>query len=440
MVLGPNSAIAKPSYTSVSDAALKSEIKKMLRIPRRYFREKYLFCLLIFYRPYWDSETSASQLQKSEKEAFLNWRRTLSLFQEEKNVLMTPFERNIEMWRQLWRVLEKSQLVVQIVDARNPLLFFCEDVCTYSKEIDSSKKHILLINKADFLTDTQRTEWANYFKSQNMEYVFYSAVAAMEVVDDIPENKPFLGDISIFGKDDLIELFEKYARDYSDKFFTVGLVGYPNVGKSSTINSLFSSKKVAVAMTPGKTKHYQTLFLTPEICLCDCPGLVFPNFSSSKADLIVNGILPIDQMREYITPCQLVATLVPRNILEHFYGIYLPLSEISAEHGCTLEDTPPSASQLLSAHAVARGFHTSFHGIPDESRSARFILKDFVSVIRQLSLLSSFLIYIRVQFCISIHPLLIKAPTLSLMQITNILVHASNLQIFYLVLLKRIKK
>jgi large subunit GTPase 1 len=41
------------------------------------------------------------------------------------------------------------------------------------------------------------------------------------------------------------------------------MVGYPNVGKSSVINSLLNKKKVAVASQPGKTKHYQTLYLTP---------------------------------------------------------------------------------------------------------------------------------------------------------------------------------
>lgn len=61
------------------------------------------------------------------------------------------------------------------------------------------------------------------------------------------------------------------------------MVGYPNVGKSSVINSLLQKKKVGVASQPGKTKHYQTLFLTPEILLVDCPGLVFPNVASSVA-------------------------------------------------------------------------------------------------------------------------------------------------------------
>lgn len=72
----------------------------------------------------------------------------------------------------------------------------------------------------------------------------------------------------------------------------VGLVGYPNVGKSSTINALFGSKKTAVAATPGKTKHFQTLNITDRLTLCDCPGLVLPRSASSKGDLVAAGRPP----------------------------------------------------------------------------------------------------------------------------------------------------
>lgn len=71
-------------------------------------------------------------------------------------LLLTPYERNLEVWRQLWRVIERSQLIVQIVDARNPLFFRCVDVDRYVKEVDPSKKNLLLINKADLLTYAQR--------------------------------------------------------------------------------------------------------------------------------------------------------------------------------------------------------------------------------------------------------------------------------------------
>jgi large subunit GTPase 1 len=79
---------------------------------------------------------------------------------------MTPFERNLEVWRQLWRVIERSQLVVQIVDARNPLRFRCEDMEQYVHEVEGTegergtgkgqRKSLLLINKADLLTYQQR--------------------------------------------------------------------------------------------------------------------------------------------------------------------------------------------------------------------------------------------------------------------------------------------
>ena len=77
-------------------------------------------------------------------------------------------------------------------------------------------------------------------------------------------------------------------------------VGYPNVGKSSTINAILQTKKVPVSATPGRTKHFQTLYVDKETLLCDCPGLVMPTFVSTKADMVVSGILPIDQMRDFV--------------------------------------------------------------------------------------------------------------------------------------------
>src|SRR5579862_4846145 len=105
----------------------------------------------------------------------------------------------------------------------------------------------------------------------------------------------------------------------------VGLVGYPNVGKSSTINSLLGEKRVSVSSTPGKTKHFQTIHLPSSdddggVILCDCPGLVFPNFASTKAELVCNGVLPIDQLREWTGPAGLLAQRIPREVFEQVYS------------------------------------------------------------------------------------------------------------------------
>ena len=97
----------------------------------------------------------------------------------------------------------------------------------------------------------------------------------------------------------------------------IGFIGYPNVGKSSIINVLMKKKKAGVASMPGRTKHYQTLFLPEElslnipeksICLIDCPGLIFPSFTSSKADMLVNGIYPIDTLNDIYNPIAHVAS------------------------------------------------------------------------------------------------------------------------------------
>ena len=71
------------------------------------------------------------------------------------------------------------------------------------------------------------------------------------------------------------------------------------MGKSSVINALLGKKKVGVASMPGKTKHFQTLKLTEEVTLCDCPGLVFPKIHANKAEMVLNGLYPIDTLKEY---------------------------------------------------------------------------------------------------------------------------------------------
>lgn len=81
------------------------------------------------------------------------------------------------------------------------------------------------------------------------------------------------------------------------------------------------------------------------MCLVDCPGLVFPNFLASKAEMVVNGLLPIDQMRDHVGPVNLVCQRIPRRILERTYGVQLP---VPADH----EDPnrPPNAHELLEAY------------------------------------------------------------------------------------------
>src|SRR4051812_37771681 len=107
----------------------------------------------------------------------------------------------------------------------------------------------------------------------------------------------------VFNRHELLEILGFKARNLKrnpDNRLMVGMVGYPNVGKSSAINVLCGTKRVRVASIPGKTKHFQTLNIGGDICLCDCPGLVFLSVANSKAEMMCCGVLPIDTMKDFI--------------------------------------------------------------------------------------------------------------------------------------------
>ncbi|EDW00418.1 large subunit GTPase 1 homolog [Drosophila grimshawi] len=383
-------------------------------------------------RPKWNKETSAEDLERAENEAFLNWRRDLAMLQENEEILMTPYEKNLEFWRQLWRVVERSDVVVQIVDGRNPLLFRSVDLERYVKEVDSNKMNMILVNKSDLLTLEQRQHWAQYFDCEGIRTAFYSATlveeelkreaeaarqmaespsSALELkqlrdaVEDmqhsldavehtldaieskIQSNPAETADLRLprlpgdknsahlLSRTELIDFLRHIfvGPRHTAQHVTIGMVGYPNVGKSSTINSLMTVKKVSVSATPGKTKRFQTLFLDDDILLCDCPGLVMPSFVLTKADMLLNGILPIDQMRDHVPAVNLLCERIPRHILEDKYGIVIA-KPMEGED----QERPPFAEELLLAYGYNRGFMTS-NGQPDQARSARYVLKDYVN-------------------------------------------------------------
>ena len=70
----------------------------------------------------------------------MNWRRRLALIQDSDLLLLTPFEKNLEVWRQLWRVVELAEVVVQIVDATKPFIFHMFDLFAYCKEVSPNQK------------------------------------------------------------------------------------------------------------------------------------------------------------------------------------------------------------------------------------------------------------------------------------------------------------
>ena len=161
-------------------------------------------------RPKWDHTTTPEQLDQNEKEAFLEWRRAIAIKEEQimasksiasgsaNEVSVTPFEKNLQVWRQLWRVLERSDCIVLVVDGRNPLFYISMDLRTYVEE-ELGKSLIVVVNKCDYLTEKQRFMWHEHFLSLNaLEHVFFSAVAEQKVLDEVAKtgDDNFLGAVA----------------------------------------------------------------------------------------------------------------------------------------------------------------------------------------------------------------------------------------------------
>lgn len=111
--------------------------RHLLRVPRR---------------PTFTKQTTADQLHQAELTAFYQWREALAELEENRTVAVSPFEKNLEYWRQLWRVVEYSDVVFQIVDARNPLMFYSSDLAQYVQEVARRfKRSLVILNKADLV-------------------------------------------------------------------------------------------------------------------------------------------------------------------------------------------------------------------------------------------------------------------------------------------------
>ena len=380
MPINESSNIIMNNILKNSDLKISNEVQ-FLSIPKK---------------PKYKKGMKKDEYIKMEKESFLAWRKALAE-EEMKNInkAITPYEKNIEVWKQLWMTVEKGEILFQIVDGRNPLYYRCPDLEKYIKEVDKNKEIILIVNKADLMNDDLRKNWADYFKTHNIKYIFFSAVNEIEKMEKgenlTQSEKIDQSDYRIFTRNELVQYIKEIgetiqkeeksienknnnkSKNQANNALMVGFIGYPNVGKSSIINVLMKTKKAAVANIPGRTKHYQTLFLPEEqnlnilpksICLVDCPGLIFPSFTTSKADMLVNGIYPIDTLSDIYNPIQIIINLIPSKILSNFYKITLP--DIY------------SAKQFLQIIAKKRGFYTG-NGLPEEAKTAKLILRDYTS-------------------------------------------------------------
>ncbi|RXG43522.1 hypothetical protein VDGE_01108 [Verticillium dahliae] len=183
------------------------------------------------------------------------------------------------IWNELYRVLDSSDVVIHVLDARDPLGTRCLSVEKYLREEAPHKHLIFVLNKTDLVPTTVAARWVKYFSKQRPTLAMHSSIT------------------NPFGKGSLIELLRQYAKLHSDrKQISVGLIGYPNVGKSSIVNTLRSKKVATVAPIPGETKVWQYITLTKRIYLIDCPGIVPPSQTDTPEDILLRGVVRVENV------------------------------------------------------------------------------------------------------------------------------------------------
>uniref|UniRef100_A0A2P2KGP1 Nuclear/nucleolar GTPase 2 n=1 Tax=Rhizophora mucronata TaxID=61149 RepID=A0A2P2KGP1_RHIMU len=153
----------------------------------------------------------------------------------------TMFEKgqSKRIWGELYKVTDSSDVVVQVLDARDPQGTRCYHLEKHLKENCKHKHMILLLNKCDLVPAWATKGWLRILSKEYPTLAFHASV-----------NKSF-------GKGSLLSVLRQFARLKSDKqAISVGFIGYPNVGKSSVINTLRT--KNVISFSP-----FVTLFGKP---------------------------------------------------------------------------------------------------------------------------------------------------------------------------------
>lgn len=359
-------------------------------------------------RPPWDFNMSKDQLDIREQKYFREYLDNLNI----EN--LSFFELNLETWRQLWRVMEMSDVLLIIVDIRFPVLMFPPYLYRYIT-VDLGKDMILILNKIDLAPPSLVVAWREYFKKHYPQlhilmftsYPHYNLRnstanesegtlqkrrrkgklkmaaegarqlldACKEIVGDkvdltswqekIQEEMNSEYDLDDLGRKDNVTVLEKDLSYFEHEKFkngvlTIGCIGTPNVGKSSLMNALMGKKVVSVSRTPGHTKHFQTIFLTKTVCLCDCPGLVFPSIVPKQLQILM-GSFPIAQVREPYTAVKFLAE-----------RINLP-QLLRLQHQDN--DDTWSAMDICDSWAAKRNYKTAKAARLDSYRAANSLLR-----------------------------------------------------------------
>jgi len=249
--------------------------------------------------------------------------------------------------------LKLVDMVIELLDARIPGTSTNPDF----QNMFQNKIRIVILNKSDY-ADLQKTSlWQSFYEDQGIKTITLNALDRQ----NIQQVKRVIFDIADQKRKEIKK------RKGINKTIRGMVVGIPNVGKSTFINSFAGAGKAKTGDKPGVTKANQWVRVTPFFELLDTPGLLWPRLDEESTGLhlaytgsIKEEILDLEEVAHHFL--EEMASMYPQFLKERY----------------SLEDLNKKGFELLEAASVNRGWLKS-GGAPDTQRGAKQILDEFQS-------------------------------------------------------------
>ncbi|CAM4579417.1 guanine nucleotide-binding protein-like 3 isoform X1 [Lepidochelys kempii] len=302
---------------------------------------------------------------------------------------------NKSFCRELKKVIEASDIVLQVLDARDPLGCRCSQVEQIITQSGGNKKLLLVLNKIDLVPRENLEKWLHYLKNEFPTVAFKSS---MQLKDRSVQEKKLTKkrariDLSrgsmCFGSECLLKLLRDHCRT-QDTAIQVGVIGFPNVGKSSIINSLKEMRACNVGPVRGVTKCMQTVHIDKQIKMIDSPSIIAAPSNSALAlalrsttDIEESGKL-LDAVNAILKHCSKQQMMLYYNIPDFRNSVEF-LTLLAQKRGMLkkggIPDTESAAKLLLYDWTGAK---ISYHSLLPASRSlSPHLTKEVVAEMQQ---------------------------------------------------------
>ncbi len=254
--------------------------------------------------------------------------------------------------RMMQEDIKFNDIVIELIDARIPMSSRNPDIDDLAK----NKYRLILLNKSDLADERVTVKWVEFFEKQGIKVIKLDSRqrSGMKSVNNA-----------------ILEVCkEKIERDRKrgiiNRPVRAMIVGIPNVGKSTFINSFAGKACAKTGNKPGVTKGKQWIRLNKTVELLDTPGILWPKFDNEK---IANDLAFIGSINDQILNLTELSLKFIESVKNDYAGIFTSRYDIEEkDDGVT----------MLGDIAIARGCLKK-GGEPDYDKAAALIFDDFRS-------------------------------------------------------------